>query len=320
MPTDTSELGLERLICTALAGHPCEPPAPGTVAEPPAGYGGVGWSGGNPHDYDRECCVDVVQLRAFLRATQRETADTLALNEDSPTRRRFLARLQGEVSKRGTIDVLRHGVRHGPHHLHLFYGTPSPGNEPAKERFEHTRFMESRKAAPQRQLLRLHHHPQEQDASGIKAVQTLYRLNQAHPKKHDACVTAYRNGLDEDGQVAFKGNAKGFVRTYAFLSSVLPYTNAAWEKRSIFLNFLIPKLPAPQEGDLSKGILDAIDMDSYRVEKQAMQKITLADGYGIRVVLRSDGDDVMGERNVMEPAAEWNGPFVQSHRLGQRKD
>ena len=30
MPTDTSERGLERLICTALAGHPCEPPATGT--------------------------------------------------------------------------------------------------------------------------------------------------------------------------------------------------------------------------------------------------------------------------------------------------
>ena len=91
----------------------------------------------------------------------------------------------------------------------------------------------------------------------------------------DACVANYLDDLDEDGQVDFKGKAKAFVRTYAFLSCVLPYTNAAWEKRSIFLNFLIAKLPAPQEEDLSKGILDAIDMDSYRVEKQAMQKILL---------------------------------------------
>ena len=144
MTTDTSERGLERLICKALAGHPCEPPASSTVAEPPAGYGGVGWSDGNPHDYDREYCVDVVQLRAFLKATQPEAADTLALHEDGPTRRRFLARLQGEVSKRGTIDVLRNGLKHGPHHLDLFYGTPSPGNEPARERFEHNRFTATR--------------------------------------------------------------------------------------------------------------------------------------------------------------------------------
>lgn len=47
------------------------------------------------------------------------------------------------------------------------------------------------------------------------------------------------------------------------------YTNTEWEKLSIFLNFLISKLPAPVDEDLSKGILDAIDMDSYRVEKQA---------------------------------------------------
>jgi len=187
--------------------------------------------------------------------------------------------------------------------------------------------------------------------SGIKAVQTLSRLNRAHPKKHDTfvldfqndadtiraafedyyrttilseetapnklhdlkadldgyqvydntrveqlverylggadrdqldpsldtCVSTYVDTLDEDGQVDFKGKAKAFVRTYGFLASVLPFSNAAWEKLSIFLNFLIPKLPAPKEEDLSKGILEAIDMDSYRVEVRAAMPIGLAD-------------------------------------------
>ena len=187
--------------------------------------------------------------------------------------------------------------------------------------------------------------------SGIKAVQTLSRLNRAHPKKHDvfvldfrndvdtiqkafadyyrttilaeetdpnklhnlksaldgyqvydnrqvdelvelyldgadrdqldpildACVAIYREQLDEDDQVNFKGKAKAFSRTYGFLSSILPYTNADWEKLSILLNFLIPKLPAPVEEDLSAGILEAIDMDSYRVEKQAVVSIQLPD-------------------------------------------
>jgi len=93
----------------------------------------------------------------------------------------------------------------------------------------------------------------------------------------DACVAVYLQTLDEDGQVDFKGKAKAFVRTYGFLASVLPYSIAAWEKLSIFLNFLIPKLPAPKEDDLSKGILEAIDMDSYRVEVQAAVKIALPD-------------------------------------------
>jgi type I restriction enzyme, R subunit len=187
--------------------------------------------------------------------------------------------------------------------------------------------------------------------SGIKAVQTLSRLNRAHPKKHDvfvldfmntteviqhafedyyrttilseetdpdklhdlkntldgyqvysagqvdglvqqylegaprekldpildACVAVYMASLDEDGQVDFKGKAKAFTRNYDFLASILPYTNAGWEKLSIFLNLLLPKLPAPVEEDLAKGILESIDMDSYRVEKKAAMKLLLPD-------------------------------------------
>ncbi len=187
--------------------------------------------------------------------------------------------------------------------------------------------------------------------SGVKAVQTLSRLNRAHPKKHDAfvldfmndaetiqnafadyyrttvlaeetdanrlhdlqatlddaqvysqeqvdelvemylggaeresldpildrCVEVYREELDEDRQVEFKGRAKAFLRSYGFLATILSYTYADWEKLSIFLTFLVPKLPAPEEDNLSKGILEAIDMDSYRVEKQAVQEIQLAD-------------------------------------------
>ena len=93
----------------------------------------------------------------------------------------------------------------------------------------------------------------------------------------DACVAAYVDRLDEDAQVDFKGKAKVFCRTYSFLSSVIPYSNAEWEKLSILLNLLTPKLPAPKEEDLAKGILEAIDMDSYRVEKKAAMKIALAD-------------------------------------------
>jgi type I restriction enzyme R subunit len=93
----------------------------------------------------------------------------------------------------------------------------------------------------------------------------------------DTCVAVYKERLDEDGQVDFKGKAKAFARTYDFLASVLPYTNGDWEKLSIVLNLLIPKLPAPKEEDLSKGILEAIDMDSYRVEKKAVMNIALPD-------------------------------------------
>ena len=187
--------------------------------------------------------------------------------------------------------------------------------------------------------------------SNIKAVQTLSRLNRAHPKKHDCfvldfqdnreavteafqnyyrttlladetdpnklhdlktalddaqvyapaqvqqlvaaflagadreqldpildvCRNVYVETLDEDAQIDFKSKAKVFCRSYAFLSSIIAYSNAEWEKLSIFLNMLINKLPAPREEDLAKGILESIDMDSYRVEKKAAQKIALED-------------------------------------------
>ncbi|SVE17499.1 uncharacterized protein METZ01_LOCUS470353, partial [marine metagenome] len=103
-----------------------------------------GWTGGNPHDYDREHCVDLVQLTAFLHTTQPEPAESLGLSEDGPTRRKFLTRLQGEITKRGTIDVLRHGIKHGAHELDLFYGTPSKENQKAVALFEANRFSVTR--------------------------------------------------------------------------------------------------------------------------------------------------------------------------------
>lgn len=93
----------------------------------------------------------------------------------------------------------------------------------------------------------------------------------------DACVAIYTHALDEDQQVEFKGKAKTFTRSYDFLASVMPFAKADWEMLSIFLNLLTPKLPAPKENDLTRDMLETIDMDSYRVEKKAVMKIALAD-------------------------------------------
>ncbi len=143
MTTDTSEAGLERLICTALTGHPCDPAAADGLRERPAAYG-AGWLGGSTHDYDREHCLDLAQLSAFLQQTQPETAGQLSLEEDSPTRRKFLARLQGEINKRGTIDLLRKGLKHQSHRLDLFYGTPSADNVAARQLYRQNRFSVTR--------------------------------------------------------------------------------------------------------------------------------------------------------------------------------
>ena len=144
MSTDTTERGLERLICTALAGHPCDPPGTATVGEASADYGGVGWCAGNPHDYNREYCIDLVQLSAFLKSTQPEKAEALSIAKDGPTRQKFLARIHSEISKRGTIEVLRNGIKHGPQDIDLFFGTPSADNQKSKALFKKNRFSVTR--------------------------------------------------------------------------------------------------------------------------------------------------------------------------------
>jgi len=153
--TDTSERGLESLVCTALTGAPCEPGVPANrVQERPATYA-ARWICGAAEDYDREYCVDLAQLAAFLAATQPQVGEALDLGTDGPTRRRFLARLQGEISRRGTIDVLRHGIKHGPHQIDLFYGTPSPGNPVAAERYAQNRFSVTRQLRYSREATQL---------------------------------------------------------------------------------------------------------------------------------------------------------------------
>jgi type I restriction enzyme R subunit len=123
----------------------------------------------------------------------------------------------------------------------------------------------------------------------------------------DACVGEYNENLDEDGQVDFKGKAKAFIRAYQFLASILPYMNAEWEKLSIFLNFLIPKLPAPMEQDLSKGILESIDMDSYRAEVQQTMTLTLPDEDAVIFPLPMGG----GGR-VAEPELDYLSNIIKS--------
>ena len=144
MWTDTSERGLERLICTALTGDPCDAALAPTGLEGEAAAGGTGWICGAPNDYDREYTVDLAQLLAFLGETQPAAFEGLRLENDGPARRKFLARLQGEISKRGVVDVLRKGIKDGPHHVELFYGTPSPGNPAATERYARNRFSVTR--------------------------------------------------------------------------------------------------------------------------------------------------------------------------------
>lgn len=149
MPTDMSEAGLESLIVESLTGRrklvPDARSPRETGFDRESGYlGEQFYLEGDPEDYDREYAIDMVQFLAFLKATQPELIEAVGLATEGPSRTRFLHRLQGEIAKRGVIDVLRKGVSHGPHKVSMYYGTPTPGNEQAKQRFEQNIFSVTR--------------------------------------------------------------------------------------------------------------------------------------------------------------------------------
>ncbi len=59
--TTTSERGFDRLICAFITGTPCKPGCSSNhVAEPGLSYCGSGYFRGDPGDYDREYCVDLI--------------------------------------------------------------------------------------------------------------------------------------------------------------------------------------------------------------------------------------------------------------------
>ncbi len=91
----------------------------------------------------------------------------------------------------------------------------------------------------------------------------------------DKCVTEFKNELGEDAQIDFYVKAKSFFRTYAFLSKLLSFNNAHWERLYWFLKFLIPKIKPEEIEDLAKGILEAIDLDSYRLTRAKQEDIKL---------------------------------------------
>ena len=123
--TNTKESGLENLIVRWLVEH-------------------NGYEQGTNDDYNREYAVDETRLFRFLQDTQPEALEKLGVFKSDIKKKQFLNRLQGELAKRGIIDVLRNGVKIYPANLIMFYLTPTENNAKAKALFEKDIFRPSR--------------------------------------------------------------------------------------------------------------------------------------------------------------------------------
>ena len=123
--TNTKESGLEALIVKWLVEQ-------------------NGYEQGTNADYNRDYAIDETRLFRFLQDTQPDALDKLGVFKADMKKKQFLNRLQGEIAKRGVIDVLRNGVKVYPANLIMFYLTPTENNAKAKEMYEKNIFSVTR--------------------------------------------------------------------------------------------------------------------------------------------------------------------------------
>lgn len=100
----------------------------------------------------------------------------------------------------------------------------------------------------------------------------------------DISSEIFRNDLAEEQQADFRAKVKTYVRLYIFLSQIVPFENPYLERLYIFLNHLQNKLGGDTPIDLAQGILDNIDMDSYRLQLEATTNIFMEQGEDLKPI------------------------------------
>lgn len=110
----------------------------------------------------------------------------------------------------------------------------------------------------------------------------------------DSAAAVFRKSLNEEQKEDFRMKCKTYVRLYVFLAQIVPFVNPYLERLYIFLNHLQNKILKPAEVDLAKGILDNIDMDSYKMHKEGDYTIQLQQGNELK-------PQPTGLRHVSEP-------------------
>lgn len=84
-----------------------------------------GYLKGDPNDYNREYAIDTKMLFDFLEDTQPKKMEKLKAVYQDQYKAKILYRLNQELANRGTIDVLRHGIKDYNAHLDLAYFKPA---------------------------------------------------------------------------------------------------------------------------------------------------------------------------------------------------
>src|SRR5699024_11656156 len=95
--------------------------------------------------------------------------------------------------------------------------------------------------------------------------------------------------LGEDEQRDFYRKLKKYVRTYSFLSQILPFSDVEMEKFYAFGKYLL-RFISLEGTQLPREVLQEVDMDSYQIQRMYKGQIDLQRGGGQLEGSQLDGD------------------------------
>jgi type I restriction enzyme R subunit len=100
-----------------------------------------------PEDYDKDLCLITAEVLGFIRETQPKKYERLEKQYGADTASKLCFRLSREIQKRGTLDVLRKGIKDRGVKFQLAYFKPASGMNP-----EHQKLYQGNRFAVVRQL------------------------------------------------------------------------------------------------------------------------------------------------------------------------
>jgi type I restriction enzyme R subunit len=90
----------------------------------------AGYRKRTPDEYNRTLCLDPGIVLEFIYATQPQEWEKLKAQHGGDVKAKFLQRLATEIAKRGTLDVLRKGIKDSGSKFQLAYFKPATGLNP----------------------------------------------------------------------------------------------------------------------------------------------------------------------------------------------
>jgi type I restriction enzyme R subunit len=119
--------------------------------------------------------------------------------------------------------------------------------------------------------------------------------------KHTEPARDRYQALDPGDREEFRAALRDYVRMYAFLAQVLPFTDTQLESLYLYGRFLLPRLPREHDGAVDLG--DDVVLAALRTETTGTFDVSLGAGDGEQILPTAFSGDGSGGMNAAKQAA-----------------